>query len=192
MEPKPPQVVVAYDFSPNARAVLDLAVALVTRAPFHVLHFVTVLDPHKGIAVVPHHGKIDVEYADVVRDVMMNELGKVLAEAPAAGELQFCAHAPIGKPADEILNLAKDVGADLVLIGTRGFTGLSKLVMGSVSERVVREAGCPVLVARPKAYRYVAPQQVDEVDRAQLIHSCMQFTYENNTVSMSPPDWPMH
>lgn len=192
MEPKNPQVVVAYDFSPNARAVLERAVALVMRAPFHVLHFITVIDPHKGVAVVPHHGKIDIDYADLVRDVMMKELGKVLGETPVASEVHFFVHARIGKPADEILELAKEVGADLIMIGTHGFTGLSRLVMGSVAERVVREAGCPVLVARPKVYPDVSLMQVYEVEPEKRIHSRMRFSYENHTMMMRPPDWPIY
>lgn len=192
METKSSQVVVAYDFSPNARAVLDRAIALVTRAPFHVLHFITVLDPHDGTAVVPHQGKIDIEYADRVRDLMMQELGRALAETPVASELHFFAHARIGKPADEILGLAAELGADLILIGTHGFTGLSRLVMGSVAERVVREAGCPVLVARPKLYPDVELLHVYEVERAAPTHSRMRFSYANNTVVMWPPDWSIH
>ena len=191
-EPKLSAVVVAYDFSPAARAVLDRAVALATRAPFHVLHFITVIDPHKGAAVEPHHGKVDIDYADRVRDIMTKELGKVLAESPSAPELHFFAHARIGKPAEEILELAEELGADLILIGTHGHTGLSRLVMGSVAERVVREAGCPVLVARPKRYADVELVNVHEVARTAPTHSYAGFSYTNNNVVMRPPDWPIH
>jgi nucleotide-binding universal stress UspA family protein len=187
-----PQVVVGYDFSLHGRSALERAIALVSRAPFHVLHFVTVIDPHAGVDIVPHHGKIDFAYADRVRDVMLAEIGKTLAVTPVAAEVQFFAHARIGKPADEILDLSREIGADLILIGTHGHTGVSRLVMGSVAERVVREAGCAVLVARPKVYPDVELLPIVEVERTKPIRSrVVQFSYVNNNVMMRPPEWPI-
>lgn len=191
MEPRHPQVVVAYDFSPTARAVLDRAVALVARAPFHVLHFITVIDGHGGIPVLPHHGKVDVEYADQVRELMMAEIGKAFAAHPIEGELHVFAHARIGKPSDEILALAEEVGADLIFIGTHGHTGLQRLLMGSVAERVVREAGCPVVVARPKRYPDVELMKVIEVQHAAGHAGVRRFTYENKVMTLRPLAWPM-
>lgn len=51
--------------------------------------------------------------------------------------------------AEEIVRFARENGFDLLVIGTHGRTGLRRLVLGSVAERVVREAACPVLVVRP-------------------------------------------
>ena len=53
-------------------------------------------------------------------------------------------------PARAILEVAEEVGADLILVGTHGRTGISRALLGSVAEKVVREAGCPVLVMRPR------------------------------------------
>lgn len=53
-----------------------------------------------------------------------------------------------GVPFNEIINAATETGADLVVIGTHGRTGLSHVVMGSVAEKVVRKAPCPVLTVR--------------------------------------------
>lgn len=55
-----------------------------------------------------------------------------------------------GDPAAEILRYARDHGVDLLVLGTHGRTGLKRLVLGSVAERVVRQAPCPVMVVRPK------------------------------------------
>lgn len=186
------KVAVAYDFSPNARAVLERAIALVTRAPFHVLHFVTVLDPHKGVPAVSHRGKVDAAYADTVRDIMMKELGAAIGETPVAEDVRFFAHARIGKPADEILGVAREIGADLILIGTHGHTGVTRLVMGSVAEHVVREAGCPVMVARPKSYPEVSLMTVYEVTPEKPAHSRMAFSYKNHTMVTRPDEWPLY
>ena len=49
---------------------------------------------------------------------------------------------------ENIVGLAEELGADLIVIGSRGLSGMKRLVMGSVSESVVRHAPCPVLVMR--------------------------------------------
>jgi universal stress protein A len=51
----------------------------------------------------------------------------------------------IGDPADEIVRLAEEEEVDLIVLGTHGRTGLSRLLMGSVAEQIVRRATCPVL-----------------------------------------------
>jgi nucleotide-binding universal stress UspA family protein len=53
-----------------------------------------------------------------------------------------------GDPATEIVRYAKDAGMDLIVMGTHGRTGLERLLMGSVAERVLREAPCSVLVVK--------------------------------------------
>ena len=53
-----------------------------------------------------------------------------------------------GKPYQEIVQAAKDRGADLILIATHSYTGLKYMQLGSTTERVVRYAPCPVLVVR--------------------------------------------
>jgi len=50
-----------------------------------------------------------------------------------------------GDPATEVLRLAREIGANLIVMGTHGRTGLGRLLMGSVAEQVVRKATCPVL-----------------------------------------------
>jgi nucleotide-binding universal stress UspA family protein len=56
-----------------------------------------------------------------------------------------------GKPADEILAAAREWEADAIVIGTHGRSGVSRLVLGSTAESVVRQAPCPVLVVKPHA-----------------------------------------
>jgi universal stress protein A len=56
-----------------------------------------------------------------------------------------------GMPFVEIIKAAEEVPADIIVLGTHGRTGIAHVLMGSVAERVVREASCPVLTVRPKA-----------------------------------------
>jgi len=54
-----------------------------------------------------------------------------------------------GSPADEIVRAAKELGADLIVVGSRGSGRVDSIIMGSVSHRVLNYAHCPVLVVRP-------------------------------------------
>ncbi len=58
-------------------------------------------------------------------------------------------HVRIGEPAGSLQQVAVDVQANLIVVGSRGQTGLSKWVFGSVSEALVRLARCPVIIAKP-------------------------------------------
>ena len=55
-------------------------------------------------------------------------------------------------PAHEIVRVAAEVEADLIVVGTHGRRNIPRLLLGSVAELTVRLAGCPVLVVRPKKY----------------------------------------
>jgi hypothetical protein len=119
-------------------------------------------------------------------------VGAAFAGLPAAADVQFFVHARIGKPAQEILALAAEVGADLIFIGSHGKTGVERLLLGSVSERVVREAGCPVLVARPKSYADIDLVKITRDDHVRTPHRephC--YTYTSRQVIMRPADWPI-
>jgi nucleotide-binding universal stress UspA family protein len=60
---------------------------------------------------------------------------------------------PEGKPDETILLMSKDWQADILVIGTRGRSGLQKLLMGSVAQAILRHSPCPVLVVR-ESYEY--------------------------------------
>jgi nucleotide-binding universal stress UspA family protein len=59
------------------------------------------------------------------------------------------AHAREGFPDAEVVDLAEELGAGLIVMGSRGHGGVRRALMGSVSDSVVRHAHCPVLVVRP-------------------------------------------
>jgi nucleotide-binding universal stress UspA family protein len=66
-----------------------------------------------------------------------------------------------GDPATEIVRYAADAGIDLIVMGTHGRTGLERLLMGSVAERVMREAPCSVLVVKlPKGVTLTEKSEV--------------------------------
>jgi nucleotide-binding universal stress UspA family protein len=60
-----------------------------------------------------------------------------------------------GMPAHEIVEAAKELDVDLIIIATHGYTGWKHFAIGSTAERVVRAAPCPVLVVREKEHEFV-------------------------------------
>ena len=73
-----------------------------------------------------------------------HETGKVFAEAG----LNYKARHELGHPVDRIISAAHDEHADLIVLGSRGIGGFERLLLGSVSEGVLRHAHCPVLAVR--------------------------------------------
>jgi nucleotide-binding universal stress UspA family protein len=83
-------------------------------------------------------------------DEITRALGEWKQEAEERGAKQVKIETAIGPPAEQIV-LEAGKGYDVIVIGTHGRTGLSHLLMGSVAERVVRKAPCPVLTVRHAA-----------------------------------------
>ena len=72
-----------------------------------------------------------------------------LARGLAADGVKARAVVTVGVPWKEIVRLAAEEHAEMIVIGTQGRTGLARLLLGSVAERVIRHAPCPVLTVRP-------------------------------------------
>jgi nucleotide-binding universal stress UspA family protein len=187
------QVVVAYDFSAPADTALDRAVALACRAPDHILHIVTVLDPHVGLGLEPGT-PIDYRYAEKLQRELLEKLHAIFTFRAPPHEVHFFVHVLIGDTVSELLATAEDLGADLIVIGSHGRTGFRRLVLGSVSEAVVRAAGCPVMVARPKSYADVALDHVLDTAHAPKPRRIQphRYSYTNAMIQTRPPEWPLN
>lgn len=151
-------VLVPLDFSPAAMEMLGYAASLAKRfrAALHLIH----VYPPDEAAVVPGAGDIIRQTAEeLFRDQLLpSHREQVVAFGP-----QNC-HVRSGAAYQEICELAREIKADLIVLATRGHTGLKRVLLGSTAERVVRLAPCPVLVVRQKkqksraATRRGAPQ----------------------------------
>lgn len=119
------QILVATDFSESAEAALGVAAqyARALHARLHLLHVSTAED----IDVTP---------------LLEGAAGRVVGP-----DVPLTLAASGGDPAEEILRYAAHQPIDLIVVGTHGRTGVSRFLLGSVAERVVHGARCPVLVA---------------------------------------------
>lgn len=128
------------DFSERARNALAVACAMARDygARLIVAHVAPTPVMGFGQGVIPVEGGEPPE----VRRAHLDEYAGV------HDSLVVEKHLLEGDPASEILRLADDVNCDLIIMGTHGWTGLGRLLLGSVAESVMRRASCPVLTVR--------------------------------------------
>jgi nucleotide-binding universal stress UspA family protein len=93
-------------------------------------------------------------YTETAREDLRREAQEVLDEQvrkiEEAGGTVAIAHLRMGERRDEaIVHLAEEINAGLIVIGSRGYGGLKRALLGNVADSVVRHAHCPVLVVRP-------------------------------------------
>lgn len=148
--------IVGYDFSPDAAAALALAAEDVRclGGELHLLHVYNVpqvpLTYEWSAADALYASSRDLEAAlkaDVARS-----LEQVAAKARERWpDVEIFAHVRSGMPANALLAESKERGAQRIVVGTAGRTGLSHLLLGSVAERVVRQAEVPVIVVKASA-----------------------------------------
>lgn len=104
---------------------------------------VYVLDP--TLAYLPESG---IPAADLMAELKREGERLLSAAAKRRGDNPAWHFLREGKPADELLATAREWNADLIVIGTHGRSGVSRLVMGSTAESVLRRATCPVLIVK--------------------------------------------
>ena len=135
-------ILVPIDFSANSDHALDYAMTLAhtLQARLTLLH---VIEPLVGsVEALPYTYIQDLEAK--ITDLMTSYRERVTG----AG-LQSDFAIVHGVPFQVIVETARTAHADLIIMGTHGRTGLSHVLLGSVAERVVQHAPCPVLVVRP-------------------------------------------
>jgi universal stress protein A len=163
-------ILVPTDFSPAANTALSYAFAEAThhQAKLTLLH------------VVQHHATTEVYYIKdapqsqagyatefgsklpafpshapeaIRRDYYEEALVQLQELVPASFTGAWEAQVLSGHPADMIVRAAEDLVVDLIIMATHGRTGLQHILVGSVAEKVIRHAPCPVLTVRQKAPR---------------------------------------
>jgi nucleotide-binding universal stress UspA family protein len=141
----PKRIIVATDFSPESEKALEYALELAQKfdASVHLVHgfVVPVLPgPEAGLPIPP----------DVITS-MEKAAQKGLQESAARhakARVPIEAHLKWEDPRHAVVDVAKEINAELVVIGTHGRKGLKRALLGSVAESVVRFAPCPVLTVR--------------------------------------------
>jgi universal stress protein A len=147
----PRRILIATDFSEYSVEALNYAVLLAKHleADLYLFHAFEAL-PYKVPETASAARPGAFEWLRTLKEEEEKKLNSLVGEVDQKG---VKAH-PIfkeGVPFREISKAAKEMEADLIVLGTHGRTGLDRLMMGSVAERVVRGAPCPILLVRPGA-----------------------------------------
>jgi nucleotide-binding universal stress UspA family protein len=150
----PTKVLLATDGSKEAQLAAKTAADLAqkTGSELHVVHVfgIAPVGPPVYPEAIDLQGEALEEEAEErsseqrAREVLEAEVGKLRS----AGGTLVEAHLIEGRIAPEIVALAEEIGAGLIVMGSRGRGGIRRALMGSVSDSVVRHAHCPVLVVR--------------------------------------------
>ncbi|HLG29040.1 MAG TPA: universal stress protein [Candidatus Brocadiales bacterium] len=145
------KILCPYDFSESSSHALRYAIEFASayKAKLYLLHVfdIRVLDygePIYGISIPTKDaiGTIKTELANSIPEKVKNEL-------------QVETIVVSGVPFYEIIKFANENGIDLIVMGTHGRTGIAHILLGSVAEKVVRKASCPVLTVRHPGQEFV-------------------------------------
>ena len=143
------------DFSAPSREALAAAGSLARQfgASLTMLHVVQL-----PVYPIPNGLVVDTSYvSDDLLAQARKELEQWRRDLDPRGELAIEVETVTGAPFVEIVRRARDGKFDLVVMSTHGRTGLRHMLMGSVAERVVRKAPCPVLTLRPSGQQFEHP-----------------------------------
>jgi nucleotide-binding universal stress UspA family protein len=151
----PNKIVLGCDFSPDSMQAVAHASAIAQEYQAE-LHLVHVLEPSIYRMLEKNVTELVLRLEEAVRESVGHRLRELLPEEAydwsrvVTAVLSGTAHA-------EILRYAKDVGADLIVVGARGHRNLHEFLVGSTTDRILRQAPCPVLTLRKDAAR--APER---------------------------------
>jgi nucleotide-binding universal stress UspA family protein len=146
----PRKILLATDASKDAEkaALIASDIANSTGSELHVLHVGNTKDFHVAPGAEQSFSPRTVSLGEI-REKAEKTLEEAVKQVEEAGGTVAQAHLRSGDPDDEILRFCDEQGGfGLIVMGSRGLTRIKRVVMGSVSESVVRHAHCPVLVAR--------------------------------------------
>ena len=152
----PTKILLATDGSEEAQLALSTAVDQANSTNSE-LHVVTVGPWNPDPAYATHEVSLRRQTYEEVSEAIGKEAQQTLDEQvkkikEAGGSVQE-AHLRRGRKDQEIVRVAEEIGAGLIVTGSRGLGGVRRALMGSVSDSVVRHAHCPVLVVRKEKQR---------------------------------------
>ncbi len=152
----PTKVLLATDGSEEAALAAKTAIDIAqkTGSELHVVHARLML-PWMGYSTAETPTSSTVDAEEEARERVMRWLSDQVERIEAEGGSVTQAYLRLGRPeegiitvAEEIVRLAEEIGAGLIVVGSRGLGGIRRALMGSVSDSVVQHAHCPVLVVR--------------------------------------------
>lgn len=139
-------IVFPTDFSELSRAALPWArrMASVLGAELHCVYAVE--EPH--IYATLDMGPVPIPTAEELAGSAESRLQSFVTEQLSGLDHPAVGKVLIGRPAEEIVEYANEVGAEMIVMTTHGYAGVKHVILGSTTEAVLRHAACPVLAVR--------------------------------------------
>ena len=152
----PTKILLATDSSEEAELALSTAIDLANSTNSQ-LHVVTVGPWNPDPSYATHEASLRWETYEQASEAIGKEVQEILDNQvrkieEGGGSVQE-AHLRRGRKDEEIVRVAEEIGAGLVVMGSRGLGGMRRALMGSVSDGVMRHAHCPVLVVRKEKHQ---------------------------------------
>jgi|1185.fasta_scaffold616892_1 universal stress protein A len=158
-------VLVATDFGETSRAALDYGRNL-AKAFGGTLHVLNVVDTAVAVSAAEFYP----DGSGDMKTTLIQEAYRSLAALLTRNDRERLHAVPAvrasGSVAETIVEYAKQTRMDVIVVGTHGRGAIAHFFMGSVAEYVARHAPCPVLVVRPNAHEFIAPDPVGVHARA--------------------------
>ncbi|NNN00168.1 MAG: universal stress protein [Candidatus Eremiobacteraeota bacterium] len=142
-------ILMAYDGSPNADHVLDDAIDIAVERKAKLL-LANVIEVQRYIALAGYGGVYSLDAIDSMRGGAQTILKQAAARAIARGVVTETVVLE-GEAVDEILRAAHEFKCDLLALGTQGRSGLSRIMLGSIAEGVLRRSDVPLYIRRASA-----------------------------------------
>jgi nucleotide-binding universal stress UspA family protein len=159
-------VLVATDFGEASNTALLYGRELARRfgARLHVIHVVDLLVAHVGASEGFITNLQELQQDDEVQ--AEEDLQRLLSEEDRQALRARTVVTTSSTPAEAIVDYAKTANIGLIVVGTHGRRAMARLLVGSVAERVVRSAPCPVLTVRHPEHEFIVPDALQVVARA--------------------------
>ncbi len=143
------KIICTTDFSDASFAAIQTAEELARQYDAEVI-LTHIVAPIPALGAPHHTGPAAFDVPAYQEEFVENTRSglEALAEERFSEDIRVRTHVSVGYPADEVTDLAAAESADLIVIATHGHTGFQRLLLGSVTERVIRFAPCPVLSIR--------------------------------------------
>lgn len=145
------KIVFPTDFSHSSEAALEYATRM-ARQSGGTLYIVHAEEPPQAYG----GGEMYYGFLEPTHSELMEMLAEVKPSDPQVSFEHRMLHG-FTNAADQVVEFAKEIGADLIVLGSHGRTGMKRLLMGSIAEAIVRHAPCPVMIVKkdqdPRAIR---------------------------------------
>ena len=148
-------IVLTTDFSETSKRAFPSALEIARKFGSKIL--VVYVEEERLPPFVGEYTLTSIEEIMSAQEKRIAEELRSLVAAELGGDVETESLVVLGTPHIEIVRIAAERDADLIVMATHGRSGLAHMLIGGVTERVVRKAPCPVLTVRPEGHQFVMP-----------------------------------